>query len=85
MKTTKSFTIHGIEPELYAAILSQAEAQDTSLNRMAKAMLRKATGLTVQKKKRDLSWLGRYQWTEGEAKTFDKAIRDTEKIHPGDW
>lgn len=52
---------------------------------MTKAMLRKAAGLTVQKKKRDLSWLGRYQWTKGESKAFDNAIRVTEKIHPGDW
>ncbi len=85
MKQTKSFTIHNIEPELYTALLSQAEAWGTSLNRVAKAMLRTASGLTASKKKRDLSWLGSHQWTKREAKAFDKAVRDTEKIHPGDW
>ncbi len=85
MKPTRSFTIHDVEPELYTAILSQAQEQDTSLNRMTKALLRKATGLTVQKKKRDLSWLGRHQWTKNESEDFDRANRDAETIHPGDW
>ena len=85
MKTTKSFTLHNVEPELYTALLVAAEARGTSLNRVAKAMLRTASGLTTAKKKRDLSWLHSNKWSQSEAEAFDKAIAGTETITPGDW
>lgn len=81
----KSITIHSLEPDLYTALVSQARAHDTSLNRIAKAMLRTAAGLTDTKKNRDLSWIKDYQWTKRDAKAFDKTTRDTERIFPGDW
>ena len=85
MNTAKSFTLHDVESDLYTALLVQARARGTSLNRVAKAMLRAASGLTTIKKKRDLSWIHANKWSPSEAKAFDKAIADTEKIVPGDW
>lgn len=85
MKTAKSFTLHDIEPELYTAILTQAEARGTSLNRVAKMMLREASGLSASNKKRDLSWMRHRQWSQKEIEEFDRAIADTEIIDPADW
>lgn len=85
MKTTKSFTLHNMEPELYTALLAAAGERGTSLNRIAKTMLRAASGLTATKKKRDLSWLHGNKWSQAEVTAFDKAIADTELISPGDW
>lgn len=85
MKTTLSFTLHNIEPDLYTALLSRARSYGTSLNRIAKELLRSASGLTAAKKKRDLSWLRTFRWTKAEARAFDKATRDTETINPADW
>lgn len=85
MKATKSFTLHNLDYDLYTFLLTEAGARDTSLNNVAKNLLREAAGLTAKKKKRDLSWLFRNKWTKEEANEFDKNIADTEVINPGDW
>lgn len=85
MKAIKSFTLHNLDPDLYAFLLAQASAKDTSLNNVTKHLLREAAGLTSKKRKRDLSWLFKNKWTREEASEFDKNIADTEVIHPGDW
>lgn len=85
MKTTKSFTLHDVEPDLYSALLVAAQEHGTSLNRIAKTMLRKASGITMTKKKRDISWLQSNKWSASQAAAFDKAIANTEAIVSGDW
>lgn len=85
MKAIKSFTLHNLDHDLYAFLLAEASAKDTSLNNVTKHLLREAAGLTSKKKKRDLSWLFKNKWTRKEAHEFDKNIADTEVIHPGDW
>lgn len=84
MKATTSFTLHNLDPDLYAFLMAQANARDTSLNNVTKQLLRDAAGLTTKKKKRDLSDLAG-SWTKTEAEEFDKNIADTEVIHPDDW
>jgi hypothetical protein len=82
MNTTKSFTF---DVESISGAPCPGARPRTSLSRVAKAMLRAASGLTTIKKKRDLSWIHANKWSSSEAKAFDKAIADTEKIVPGDW
>lgn len=85
MKAAKSLTLHNLDHDLYTLLLARASATDTSLNNVMKNLLRDATGLSLKKKKRDLSWLFKNKWTQEESREFDKNIADTEVIHPGDW
>lgn len=85
MKATKSLTLHNLDHDLYTLLLAEAETRETSLNAATKILLRERVGLTIKKKKRDLSWLFKNKWTREEADEFDKNIAGTEVINPGDW
>ncbi len=82
----KSITIHGIDKETEKLIKKRAKSEDTSVNRIVKALLAKALGIDKDRQDNreefiDLCGI----WTEDDEKDFFEAIKDLEQVHPEDW
>ncbi len=81
----KSFTLHNVDDEVYKQLRLVAQSQDTSLNSVAKRVLREGLGVANKKKKRDLSMLVG-MWSKEEGKKFDRYIeQEFERIDEEDW
>jgi ferritin-like protein len=82
----KSISIHGVDEETEKLIKKRAKTEETSVNKVVKALLAKALGLDrdnsdSREEFMDLSGI----WTEDDEKQFFEAIKDLEQIHPEDW
>jgi hypothetical protein len=82
----KSISIHGVDEETEKLIKKRAKTEETSVNKVVKALLAKALGIDRdntdnREEFMDLSGI----WTEDEEKQFFEAIKDLEQIHPEDW
>jgi hypothetical protein len=82
----KSITIHGIDEKTEKLIKKRAKSEDTSVNKVMKALLAEALGTDKAKKDNRDEFLDLFGiWTEQEGKQFFKAIKDLETVHPEDW
>ncbi len=83
----KSFTIHKLEDETYARLEELARQEQTSINKTAKKLLRRALGVedssVAERRKRFEKFLG--TWTEEEAAEFEKAVRVFDEIDEESW
>lgn len=81
----KSITIHDLDETMDKLIRQRAQAQETSLNKTIKELLRNSLGISKKqlKKNRFDKFYG--IWSKKEGEEFEKAIRDFEKIDKEDW
>ncbi len=81
----KSITIHQLEEDLARELEKQADAQDLSLNRTIKKLLRQALGIDKEKKNSvDFSDLCGV-WSRQEMAEFNKKTAALNRINPEDW
>ncbi|MFQ6109002.1 MAG: hypothetical protein ACE5L7_05565 [Candidatus Aminicenantales bacterium] len=82
----KSITIHGVDKETEKLLKKRAKSENTSVNRVVKALLAKALGIDKEKQDNRKEFMDLFGiWTEEDEKNFFKAIKDLEQIHPEDW
>jgi len=82
----KSITVHGIDEKTEKLIKKRAKSEDTSVNKVMKALLVEALGIGKNKKDNREEFLDLFGvWTEEEGKQFFEAIKDLETVHPEDW
>lgn len=82
----KSITIHGIDEKTEKLIKKRAKSEDTSVNKVMKALLAEALGIGKNKQDNREEFLDLFGvWTEDEGKQFFEAIKDLETVHPEDW
>jgi len=82
----KSITIHGLDDEMAKLIKKRAKLEKTSVNRIVKSLLAKALGLGQNQQDNREEFLDLFGvWSETEAKSFFKTIKDLEQIYPEDW
>lgn len=83
----KSFTIHKLDDETYARIEDLARREQTSINKTAKKLLRKALGVdnerVAERRKRFEKFHG--TWTEEQAAEFEEAVRVFDEIDEDSW
>lgn len=83
----KSITIHGMDSELAARLERRARESGLSLNKAIKSLLAQALGVgpdASSARRRELEeFCG--VWSKREAKAFEKATEDFERIDPEDW
>lgn len=81
----KSITIHKLDPDLYARLVKQAEAEDLSLNKLIKKLLRRSLKLDPQApKKIDFSSIAG-SWSKAEFETFSESVSDFNEIDMNEW
>ena len=83
----KSFTIHKLDAEAAARLEQRARQERTSINKMAKKLLREALGVgdpELRDHREDfLEFLG--TWTEEEAAELEEAVRVFDEIDAEAW
>ena len=83
----KSITIHALDDDLAQRIEDKARLEGLSLNKMIKKLLREALGLVPQdvrdRREEFMDLFG--SWTDEDAREFKEAVKDFERIDPGDW
>jgi hypothetical protein len=87
MHKKSQITVRGVSPRLRIELTRYAKKHRTSLNKAMVALLEQTTGLTGshrQSKQRDLSAMCG-QWTDAEAKRFEKDRASFEVIDEAVW
>ncbi|MFQ5742205.1 MAG: ribbon-helix-helix protein, CopG family [Acidobacteriota bacterium] len=83
----KSFTIHNLDDETAKLLDERARRENSSINRAVKRLLRSALGLDdrppTDHRAEFMDLFG--TWTDGEAATFDEAIRALRSVERDDW
>lgn len=83
----KSFTIHKLDDEASELLEQRARREGTSVNKLAKRLLRKALGLEEQQmvdyRSDFLDLFG--TWSKEEAAEFDRAVAEFEVVDEADW
>ncbi|MBI3185816.1 MAG: hypothetical protein HYZ28_27070 [Myxococcales bacterium] len=81
-----SITIHGLDDALASAIRAKARAERTSINRAVKRLLEEVLGVRPSGQKHRKSF-ERFcgMWSRAQAKEFEKAVADFEKVERADW
>lgn len=83
----KSITIHALDDELARRIEEKARTEGVSQNKTIKKLLREALGLTSEqvRDRREAFQELFGCWTKTEAREFEHAIKDFERIDAEDW
>jgi hypothetical protein len=83
----RTLTIHALEPAVEKRIRAKARREGKSINQALKELLATSVGVgptqATDHKADFTEFLG--IWTDADAKVFDKAIADLEKVDPADW
>lgn len=82
----KSITVHGIDKETEKLISQRAKSAGTSVNKIVKELLAKALGIGKDEHDHRDEFLDLFGvWTEDDEQQFLSAVKDLERIEPGDW
>jgi len=82
----KSITIHGIDAETEGLIKERAKIAGKSVNKVVKELLAKALGLGRYKNDHRDEYHELFGvWTEDDEQQFLSAVKDLERVEPGDW
>jgi hypothetical protein len=87
MKNAINFNLRGISPKVMVALKKEAEKQNTSVNLLIIKLVEKGMGYSHEIERpvyHDLDKLAG-TWTAKDARDFDKAIKDFEKIDKDIW
>lgn len=80
----KSITLHNLDPQLSSLIAVESQQTGQSLNKTIQSLLKKALGLTYQRKKADFSAFAG-DWSQKESREFAKNMQQFSQIDPEDW
>jgi len=85
--TTKSITIHKLDPELAQRLERKARAEGKSLNRIIKALLEESLGLSEKPppdhRQAFEDLFG--SWKPSEAEAFKERLKETRSVRADDW
>jgi len=82
-----TLTIHALDPAVEKRVRAKARREGKSMNQALKELLATSVGIGPSHDTDHRSDFTEFHgvWTEAEAKAFDEAIADLEKVDPADW